>query len=101
MYYYDQAEIWALDLNTKQSAMTARYSDGVAQVLPVPDKPYYLSLVNGVLRLTELDDRGERNVITLFDKAEVTAMQVDSSGKNVYLLIKNKMYPELFRLEIQ
>ena len=101
LYYFDQSEIWALDLKTKQSAMTARYSDGVAQVLPAPNKPYYLSLVNGNLQVSELDDRGERNVVTLFDKAEATTIQIDSAGKNVYLLIKNNAYQELYRLETQ
>ncbi len=101
LYYFDHSEIWALDLNTKQSAMTARYSDGVVQALPVPDKPYYLSLVNGSLLVSELDDRGERNVATLFDKAGVAAMQMDSAGKNVYLLIKNNAYQELYQLEMQ
>lgn len=101
LYYFDQSEIWALDLKTKQSMMTARYSDGVTQILPVPDKPYLLFLVNGALRLTELDDRGERNVITLFDKAEVTEVRMDAAGQNVYLLIKNNAYQELYQLEIQ
>lgn len=101
LYYFDQSEIWAMDLKTKQSIMTARYSDGVAQILPIPDKPYYLFLVNGALRLTELDDRGERNMITLFDKAPVTEARMDAAGKNVYLLIKNNAFPELYKLEIQ
>lgn len=101
LYYFDQSEIWAMDLKNKQSMMTARYSDGVTRVLPVPNKPYYLFLANGVLRLTELDDRGERNVITLFDKAPVTEARMDAAGKNVYLLIKNNAYQELYQLEIQ
>lgn len=101
LYYFNQSEIWALNLKNKQSQMTARYSDGVTGVWPVPDKPYHLFLVNGTLRLTELDDRGERNVITLFDKAKVTAAQMDSEGKNIYLLIKNNAYQELYRLELQ
>ncbi|MEK9183109.1 MAG: hypothetical protein AAB849_01220 [Patescibacteria group bacterium] len=101
LYYFNRSEIWALDLNSKQSTMTARHSDGISQVLPVPDKPYYLSLVNGSLQITELDDRGERNIVTLFDQAEITAAQMDSAGKNVYLLIKNNAYQELYRMEIQ
>lgn len=101
LYYFNQSEIWALDLKTKQSIMTARYSDGVSQVMPVPNKPYYLSLVNGSLRVSELDDRGERNIITLFDKAEVTAAQIDAEGKKIYLLIKNNQYRELYQLEVQ
>jgi hypothetical protein len=101
LYYFNTSEIWTLDLKTKQSAMTARYSDGVAQILPVPNKPYYLSLVNGNLKVSELDDRDERNVVTLFDKAEATTIQIDSTGKNVYLLIKNNVHQELYRLETQ
>lgn len=101
LYYFNQSEIWALDLNTKQSAMTARYSDGVAQVLPVPNKPYYLSLVNGSLLVSELDDRGERNVVIMFDKAKAASAQMDSAGKNVYMLIKNNEYQELHQLEVQ
>lgn len=101
LYYFDQSEIWALDLKNKQSQMTSRYSDGVTQVLPIPDKPYYLFLLNGKLFLNELDDRGERNLITLFDKAEITAAQMDGEGKNVYLLVKNNAYQELYKLEIQ
>ena len=99
--YYDNAEWWVFDPQTKKTEMIARYSGDLKKVLPLPNAPYFVFLTGNELRLTELDDRDERNTPTLYHGQEILNFWLDKEGKNVYFLDKIGGKTGLFQLEIQ
>lgn len=99
--YYNASEWWIFDPKTKKSQMVGRYSNDLKKVLPVPNIPYYLFILNNSLYLTELDDRDQRNTDKLFDGQEMSKVWLDAKGENIYFLDKIGQQRGLFQLEIQ
>lgn len=103
LYYYDDEQLWLFNPKTKKSEMLTRLSGQLKQVLPIPRLPYLVLRVNNDLFLTELDDRGERNVITLLKPQNLNDALFDEKGANLYFSGKIDIDGEegLFKMEIQ
>lgn len=101
LIYYNSDEWWIFDPKTKKSQMMGRYSHDLRQVLPLPDAPYFVFLLNKTLYLTELDDRDQRNTYELFDGQEISDVWLDAQGENIYFLDKVGKQTGLYQLEIR
>lgn len=101
LYYSDKSELWIFDPEVKNSYMINRYENNINRLSPLYNIPYYALQQGQDILLSELDDRDQRQKITVFQGHEVKDLQVDSSGKNIYFLDKLNSSYKLFKLVIQ
>lgn len=101
LIYYDDSELWLFDPKTKKSSLISRFSSNLRAAFPLPQIPYYLMQIDNSLRLTELDDRDQRNTETIFTGKDIKDVFIDKKAKNIYFLDRIKDKVGMFRLEIQ
>lgn len=101
LYYYDDSELSIFDPNTKQTSLLLRYSNNIRRVLPIPQVPYFIIQTDKNIQIGELDDRDQRQIITVFEGKEIFLTVLDKKGKTVYFTDKLKKGTSLFKLDIQ
>lgn len=101
LYYSDKTELWIFDPEARNSYMINRYENNVDHFFPLFNVPYFALQQGQNVVLSELDDRDQRQKITIFQGHELKGLQADTTGKNIYFLDRLTNGYKLFKLNIQ
>lgn len=93
--YQNDHEIWVYDLdyknkNEKQTLIT-RSAEPIKISSWLGDRAYIAYISGGVIKIAELDNRDQRNIIEFFP-SDGDLLYFDSNSQNLYFLSKKQLY---------
>ncbi|MFH2136358.1 MAG: PEGA domain-containing protein [Patescibacteria group bacterium] len=91
LLYTTDFEIWIYNFSTEEKTLISRYSQEIKKVDWVNEN-YIAALLGGAVKIIELDERDQRNVIDLIAPGEINNFFIDSAKQSIYFsgVIGNK-----------
>jgi hypothetical protein len=91
LLYTVDFEIWTYDFSTEKKTFVSRYSQEIKKIEWINEN-YIAILIDGTIKIVELDERDQRNVIDIITPEEIYSFFVDPVEQNIYFsgIIGNK-----------
>jgi hypothetical protein len=91
LLYTTDFEIWIYDFNTSKQTFISRYSQEIKQ-LDWVNENYIALLIGNTIKIIELDERDQRNVVDIVTLDEIKNFFVDPTGQKIYFsgIVGNK-----------
>ncbi|MFA6533753.1 MAG: PEGA domain-containing protein [Patescibacteria group bacterium] len=101
LLYYNDWEVGQYNLATKNNELITRYGQVIAAAEFLPNLDYLCLLIDNSLKIIELDNRGERNVIELINADKISNLVIEPKGQNIFFTGQLGEKTGLFKVNIQ
>lgn len=99
--YYNDFELWHLDLWSGQKTLITRVASGIKQALWHPSSRYLFYLNDNKIRILELSSDPDRQTYTILEMPVINEMTINKKGDKLYLFSQLGPQKGWFEADIQ